>query len=111
MPPHFAANAAGERNRLACLGERRIWPGAGITSDRGLFRQEVLRSAVQVRAEGWRKQRASLANVLRPGKGRRPENKQRLEILLDALLGVEADRIGWAVRARTERERGSLHRL
>jgi hypothetical protein len=41
------------------------------------------------------------------GKSRRPENQQRFDMLLDALLRVKAHRIGRAIRAEGKR----MHRI
>jgi hypothetical protein len=70
--------------------------------------QPILNLAVQLRAEFRRQQRAQHVNVVRLGESGRPENEQRFDVLLDALLGVKANRIGRALPTQGERVRRGL---
>src|SRR5205823_4362300 len=65
--------------------------------------QPILHLTLQVRAELRRQQRAQHVNGGGLGERRRSKNEQRLYVLLDALLYVKANRIGWAVLPECER--------
>src|SRR5207248_11381278 len=63
--------------------------------------------AVEYGTQPRRQQRPDDGDLVRPGKWSSLEDEQRLDVLLHALLGMEANRVGRAVPPKSERMRRS----